>query len=186
MFTNQIINYEKQSCVLDLPRGKDYMLGQVFASVDKLRGTKVKLKTARQLLPGYVDPAIANKPIVLETFLPVECRHLPRCKSISKCNNFSYSEALVKRTFYYQYSLFDNDKFSLCANSKCGYRETERLTSYLFDSKQNRLKFRHDIKTDLLGGICCRNCMAVIFSYWLDIKHNMRLGFLAPRVSRAR
>ena len=184
MFTNQIINYEKQSCVLDLPRGKDYMLGQVFASVDKLRGTKVKLKTARQLLPGYVDPTIANKPIVLETFLPVECRHLPRCKSISKCNNFSYSEALVKRTFYYQYSLFDNNKFSLC--DSCGYRETERLTSYLFDSKQNRLKFRHDIKTDLLGGLCCSNCMAIIFSYWLDVKHNLRRGFLAPRVSKAR
>jgi hypothetical protein len=184
MFTNQIINYEKQSYVLDLPRGKDYKLGQVFASVDKLRGTKVKLKTTRQLLPGYVDPDIANKPLALENFLPLECCHRPNHKSISKCNNFSYSEALVKRTFYYQYSLFDNDKFSLC--DSCGYRETERLTSYLFDSKQNRLKFRHDIKTDLLGGICCRNCMAIIFSYWLDIKHNLRRGFLAPRVSRAR
>ena len=160
------------------------MLGQVFASVDKLSGTKVKLKTARQLLPGYVDPNIANKPIGLETFLPVECCHLPKCKSISKCNNFSYSEALVKRTFYYQYSLFDNDKFSLC--DSCGYRETERLTSYLFDSEKNRLSMKQNIKTDLLGGICCRNCMAVIFSYWLDIKHNMRRGFLAPRVSKAR
>ena len=168
----------------DIPKGKDYMLVQVFSSVERLRGTKINLKTTRQLIPDCGDSIVANNPIGLETFLPIACCHRQNHKSISKCNNFSYSEALVKRTFFYQYSLFDNDKFSLCA--ACGYRETERLTSYLFDSEKNRLSMKQNIKTDLLGGICCRNCMAVIFSYWLDIKHNLRLGFLAPMSSKAR
>ena len=168
----------------DIPKGKDYMLGQVFASVERLRGTKIKLKTTRQLIPDCGDSIVANNPIGLETFLPIACCHRQNHKSISKCNNFSYSEALVKRTFYYQYNLFENDKFSLCV--ACGKRESEKLVSYLFDSKQNRLKFRHDIKTDLLGGLCCSNCMAIIFSYWLDVNHNLRLGFLAPMSSKSR
>ena len=171
--------------ILDLPRGMDYKLADVFGTVDALRGTKVKLKTIHQLLPD-IDKSVPDKPLGLETFLPLKCCHLPRCKSINDCNRLSYSEVLVKRTFYYQHSLFDNDKFSLCV--ACGKRETERLTSFLFDTKQNRSKFRHNIKTDLLGGLCCSNldCRAVLYSYWIDIKHNMRLGFLTPMRSKSR
>ena len=87
----------------DIPKGKDYMLGQVFASVERLRGTKVKLKTTRQLIPDCGDSIVANNPIGLETFLPIACCHRPKCKSISSCNSYSYEETLVKRTFYYQY-----------------------------------------------------------------------------------
>ena len=171
--------------ILDLPRGMDYKLADVFGTVNALRGTKVKLKTIHQLLPD-IDKSVPDQPLALEMFLPLECCHRPKCISIKKCNEFSYSETLVKRTFYYQYNLFENPKFSLCV--ACGKQETERLTSFLFDTKQNRSKFRHNIKTDLLGGLCCSNldCRAVLYSYWIDIKHNMRLGFLTPIRSRTK
>ena len=170
--------------VLDLPRGKDYKIKDVFITVNSLRGMIIKLKTIGQLIPGNVQSDKIDEPLYLETFLPIECFHLPMCKSVLKCNEFSFQEVLVKRTFYYQEQLFESERFSFCI--QCGKRETEKLRSYLFDTKQNETKMRLNIKRNLIGGLCCSNpdCRAVIYSYWIDIKHNFKRGFLTPKVSK--
>ena len=64
--------------IFDIPRGKDYKLRDIFVTVNKLRGTKVKLKTIGQLIPGNVHPDKIDEPLCLETFLPTRCLHLPK------------------------------------------------------------------------------------------------------------
>jgi len=155
---------------------KDNKLLDTFVELKRLRGKLIRLKTNRQLVPKYNDPDTIDDPCILETFMPIGCAHLPTCKTKETCSVASHKQALRKRTFYNEHELFE--RLNECM---CGHVEKLVLNGYLFDIGVNRLRFRNNKSTDMMGAITCPKCSRVLYAYWLELKMNRYKGFITPQ-----